>query len=187
MTYLTSLIFFFKINNIKYTIPGRKLVNVAGWVLKLAHLAENNNHSQKGGWSQPISFDWQNKGCKSLSLKFFPLKAFPLTVGGWENSVITNTSTPESDECSQFSHPGIFIRLLIKCHFLTFSYTASHLPLEFTVGVLPPLFLWTWHQMISVKRQRMPRKSVKTWGGGANSPRRPHLLASHCWGLPAWR
>lgn len=46
------------------------------------------------------------------------------------------------------TYPGIYNWLLIKRHLLTFSYTAGHLPLEFTVGVLPPLFLWEQHQII---------------------------------------
>lgn len=45
-------------------------------------------------------------------------------------------------ETQPSTYPGIYNWLLIKCHLLTFSYTASHLPLEFTVRVLPPLFLW---------------------------------------------
>lgn len=88
--------------------------------------------------------------------------------------LITNTSTatPEPDQTSRDSHPGIYIRLLIKSHFLTFSYTASHLPLEFTVGVLPPLFLWTQRAVISGrhhgtlgKKEGKPQQEEETHRG----------------------
>lgn len=87
----------------------------------------------------------------------FPSQGISFNWGG--STFISNSYTSELDQTSRFSHPGIYIRLLIERHFLTFPYTASHLPLEFAVGVLPPLFLWTRHPIIWVKRRR--KRSVK--------------------------
>lgn len=98
----------------------------------------------------------KTRGAKAFRWSFSLWRQF-LKLGKEKNKqnriFITNTSTatPEPDQTSRDSHPGIYIRLLIKSHFLTFSYTASHLPLEFTVGVLPPLFLWTQRAVISVR------------------------------------
>lgn len=72
----------------------------------------------------------------------FPLKAFPLTER--EKSFIIPISKAQLIlllvQCDKLTLEFTVV-FLIKRHLLTFSYTASHLPLEFTVRVLPPLFL----------------------------------------------
>lgn len=78
-----------------------------------------------------------------------PRKAFPITARErtselqrfQRQSVTWEPPTCESITLTVLTLESTIDWLLIIRHLLTFSYTASHLPLEFTIRVLPPLFL----------------------------------------------